>query len=288
MDNYNHLTDPLRNKRITASMVGAILGNSPWMTRDDAMRSLVRDALGAEREFEGNIATEYGNNNEAGSIMEFQMETGLTVTPAKFQTRDDWAGASPDGWVSDGGGLECKCPYGLRKGGEFKSLEDQPQYYDQVQFSIWVTEKPHWWFSQWKPDDTWNTKWLPDIDWQNQNLPILRQFHAEFLDTIADPELAAEHLAPKRVTIDTPEAAKMIREYDELSEQIELATERKKDLLKDIAALGKGKNALVAGRKVTKLEKVGAISYAKAVKALLPKADLEPWRGKPSSFWKVT
>lgn len=288
MDNYNHLTDPLRNKRITASMVGAILGNSPWMTRDDAMRSLVRDALGAEREFEGNVATEYGNNNEAGSIMEFQMETGLTVTPAKFQTRDDWAGASPDGWVSDGGGLECKCPYGLRKGGEFKSLEDQPQYYDQVQFSLWVTEKPHWWFSQWKPDDTWNTKWLPDIDWQNQNLPILRQFHAEFLDTIADPELAAEHLAPKRVTIDTPEAAKMIREYDELSEQIELATERKKDLLKDIAALGKGKNALVAGRKVTKVSREGAIKYAAIVKEKLPDLDTSPWRGKPSSFWKVT
>ncbi len=255
------------------------------MTRDDAMRSLVRDALGAEREFEGNVATEYGNNNEAGAIMDFQMETGLTVTPAKFQTRDDWAGASPDGWVSDGGGLECKCPYGLRNGGEFKSLEDQPQYYDQVQFSLWVTEKPHWHFFQWQPNDTDPNIVYPDKDWQNQNLPILRQFYAEFLAELENPE---EHLAPKRVTIDTPEAAKMIREYDELSKQIELATERKKELLADIAALGKGKNALVAGRKVTKVDKAGSIAYAKIVKEKLPDLDTSPWKGKASSFWKVT
>lgn len=291
MTEYNHLNDPLRNKRVTASMVGAILGNNPWMSRDDAMRSMVRDTLGAEREFQGNIATDWGNANEQNAIMEFQMETGLKVEKAKFVTREGWAGCSPDGWCSDGFGLETKCPFGLRKSEApvpFKNVRQQPHYYDQVQFSLWVTDADGWYFAQWTPNGFDHVAVLPSQEWQDHNLPRLRQFHAEFLDIIADPKLAADYLAPKRVIIDTPEAAKMVREWDELTLQIELATERKRDLLNDIVALSDSKNSLVSGRKITLVEKSGAISYAKAIRELCPDKSLEKWRGKPSCFWKVS
>lgn len=280
---YNHLTDPARKGRITASVVGAILGNSHWMTREDVMRMMVREHFGAEREFTGNIATEYGNLHEAGAIMEFEMETGLTVTKAKFVTRDDWAGASPDGIVSDGWGLEVKCPYGLRNGGEFKALADQPQYVDQVQFSIWVTDREGWHFFQWQPDDTKPECVWPDQDWRDENLPRLKQFYAEYLHELENN--ADEHLAPKRVTIDTPQAAKMVREWDDLTEQAERVKERKADLLASMVEMAGGKNADFGGRKLTLTKKAGAISYAKAVKALLPDADLEKWRGKESEYW---
>lgn len=285
---YNHLTDPLRNLRVTASMVGAILGNNPWMSRDDAMRSMVRDALGAEREFQGNIATDWGNANEPNAIMEFEMETGLKVEKAKFVTREDWAGCSADGWCSDGFGLETKCPFGLRDKDApvpFKNVRQQPHYCDQVQFSLWVTDADGWYFAQWTPNDFMHVQERQDLTWQDHNLPRLRQFHAEFLDIIADPKLAADYLAPKRVIIDTPEAAKMVREYDELSEAIERATERKKDLLADMVKLAGEKNADFAGRKLTLTEKAGSISYAKAIKSIAPEADLEEWRGKPSKYW---
>ena len=282
MTEYNHLTDPLRNKRITASMVGAILGNSPYMTRDDAMRRMVRDALGAPSEFEGNIATEYGNRNEAGAIMEFQMETGLTVEKARFVTKEDWAGATVDGWVSDGGILECKCPFSLRKGGQFKTLAEQPQYGDQVQFQLWVTDKPHAHFWQWCPADTRPEFVEPDQEWRDHNLPILRQFYAQFLAELEAPD---DHLAPRRVTVDTPEAAKCVREWDELTEAIELATERRKDLLEQMVDMAGRKDALVAGRKLTLTKRAGSISYGKAIKSLLPDADLEKWRGAASESW---
>lgn len=286
MNAYNHLTDPARKGRVTASLVGAILGNSPWMTRADAMRYMVRESLGAEREFTGNVATEYGNLHEAGAIMEFEMETGLTVTKSKFVTKDDWAGCSPDGVVSDGWGLEVKCPYGLRDGGEFKPFADQPQYVDQVQFSIWVTGREGWHFFQWKPDGTKPECVWPDHDWQDENLPRLKQFYAEYLHELEHN--ADEHLAPKRVTIDTPEAARMVEEYDQLTEAIERATERKKDLLASMVEKAGGKNAVFSGRKLTLVEKAGSISYAKAVKALLPDADLEKWRGKKTEYWRVS
>ncbi len=290
---YNHLTDPLRSKRITASMAGAILGNSPWMTREDAMRSMVRSALGAPSENEGNIATEYGNNHEAGAIIEFQMETGLTVTPSKFIVceHEPIFGCSPDGLIGDDAGLEQKCPFGLRKAvapAPFKTLADQPQYYDQVQLSLYVTGRSIWHFSQWCPTDTKREIVEPSQQWRDASLPILRQFHAEFLDTIASPELSAEHLAPRRVTIDTPAAQKALREWDEIAEQLDLLNERKADLLADITAMAKGKDALIAGRKVTLVEKAGSVRYAAVVKEKLKGLDLSPWTGKSSTYWKIT
>ncbi|TXH14120.1 MAG: hypothetical protein E6R03_10040 [Hyphomicrobiaceae bacterium] len=292
---YNHLTDPLRSKRITASICGAILGNNPWMTRDDAMRSLVRDALGAEREFKGSPPTEWGNANEAGALLEFQMETGLTVTPAKFTVPEDDEGifgCSPDGWTSDGYGIETKCPFGLRKTPEapapFKSINEQLHYFDQCQFSMFVTGRKLWHFFQWCPVDTAHVVVEADQVWRDQSLPILRQFHAELIATINDPDLSAEHLAPLRVVIDTPDAARMLREYSELVEQIELATERKKDLLADIVEKCGGKNALFAGAKVTQTNRKGSVAYAAVVKKHCKDVDLEPFRGKPSSFWGIT
>jgi hypothetical protein len=120
--------------------------------------------------------------------------------------------------------------------------------------------------------------------WQNQNLPKLRQFYAEYLAERKNPAI---HLEPKRQIIDTPEAHRIASEYDQICEAIDRAEERKKELLADMVRISGQKDTIFAGRKLTKVEKAGAIAYAKAVKALIPNADLEPYRGKPSSYWVV-
>jgi putative phage-type endonuclease len=275
-----------RKGRITASSVGAILGHAPYATRDDVMRRMVREWVGAEPEFEGNIATEYGTRNEAGALTEYVMETGNAVEAVGFITREDWAGCSPDGLIGEEGGLEIKCPFGLRKDETpaFKSIFDQPHYFDQVQFSIWVTNRSWWNFYQWSPNGTSMEKVMWSGSWQDQNLPKLRQFYAEYL---AEREEPAIHLEPKRPIIDTPEAHRIAAEYDQICEAIDRAEERKKELLADMVRISGQKDTIFAGRKLTKVEKAGAIAYAKAVKALIPNADLEPYRGKPSSYWVV-
>jgi putative phage-type endonuclease len=275
-----------RKGRITASSVGAILGHAPYATRDDVMRRMVREWVGAEPEFEGNIATEYGTRNEAGALTEYVMETGNAVEAVGFITREDWAGCSPDGLIGEYGGLEIKCPFGLRKDETpaFKSVFDQPHYFDQVQFSIWVTNRSWWNFYQWSPNGTSMEKVMWSGSWQNQNLPKLRQFYAEYLAERKNPAI---HLEPKRQIIDTPEAHRIASEYDQICEAIDRAEERKKELLADMVRISGQKDTIFAGRKLTKVEKAGAIAYAKAVKALIPNADLEPYRGKPSSYWVV-
>lgn len=269
-----------RKGRITASMVGAILGLSPNLSRAGAMRRMVRDAHGAEPEFTGNIATEYGEFNEDGAVAEYEMETGNRVQKVGFIPHEDWAGCSPDGLINDDGGLEAKCPFGKRKEGDLKPLEDQPHYYAQVQFSLWVTGRKYWHFYQWTPRQTKLEVVLPDQAWLDENLPKLRQFYAEFL-----AEYPAPHLEAKRVEIDTLEAARIVAEYDQLAEAIENAEARKKELLAEMVRLSGDRDAVFAGRNLTKISKAGSVSYAKAIAELLPGADLEKWRGKPSSYW---
>jgi len=41
------------------------------------------------------------------------------------------------------------------------------------------------------------------------------------------------------------------------------------------------------GRNLTKVQKNGSISYSQAIKVLAPGANLEPWRGKPSTHWTL-
>ena len=272
--------------RITASAVGGILGHAPYATRDDVMRRMVRDAHGAEAEFNGNIATDYGTINEDGALIDYRMETGSDVDLVGFIEKDEWAGCSPDGLIGDNGGLEIKCPFGKRKDAvpQFKFLADQPHYYDQVQFSLWVTGREWWHFFQWAPGGTMLEYVEPDQAWRDENLPKLRQFHAEYLDAIKAPD---EHLKPRRVQIDTAKAALMLQEWDDLAEAIERAEARKKALMEEFVLMAGNGNAEICGRKLTLVQKDGAISYAKAIKELAPDADLEKWRGKTVQYWKL-
>ena len=274
-----------RRGRVTGSMVGAILGLSPYMTKAAALRAMVRDSLGLESEFTGNVATEWGTSMESTAIGEFEMEKELTVTPTGFHEFEDWLGASPDGLTSDDGLIEVKCPYGIRNDPEplFKTVAAQQHYHAQMQIEMHCADKDHIWFWQWTPHGNRLDKVDRNRFWINGTLPILKQFHAYFLYELENnPD---DYRNPARPEHDTPAAYKMVAEWDDLNEAIERATERKKDLLADLVKMAGEKNALIAGRKLTLTKKAGAVSYAKALKAIAPDADLEPYRGKPSEFW---
>lgn len=286
MDQRSYEWFAARQRRVTASMMGAVLGLSPHVTREQALRRMVRDALGHQSEFEGNIATEYGNRNEPGALIEYQMVTGRTVTPVGFVPVGEWAGASPDGLLGDDGILEIKCPFSLRDKAApyFKPLADQPHYYAQVQFQLWATGREWAHFFQWAPSGYMLEMVEADQEYIYGIFKKALEFHAEFQEAMKDP---AEFLAPQRRVIDTPRAQAIVREWDELGDAIARAEERKKELLEEMTRLAGEQNADFAGRKLTRVEKAGAVAYAKALNALVPDADLEPWRGKPTAFWQL-
>jgi len=273
--------------RVTGSVAGAVLGASPNMTREQALRMLVRDALGAEREnadFLENTILAHGRHYEEGALWEYEMETGNTVQPCGFFPLGEWSGASPDGLIDDDGILEIKTPWGKRKKEtpDFKTLDEQPHYYAQMQIEMLATGRKwgHLW--QWTSHGHRLDMVKLDQAWCNENVPRLRQFWAELQDAIANPE---EHLAPLRIVIDTPDAAKMVAEYDQLSEAISLAEERKKDLLAEMVVLAGSRDALIGGRKLTLTKKAGSVSYKSALDHYAPGANVAAFRGKASESW---
>lgn len=277
-----------RKNRLTASSVGAVLGEDPWRTRQDVMRQMVRDSYGAENEWKSNPALAWGTANESNARLEFELESGLVCDPAPFIPHEDWLGASPDAIIGFNAIAEFKCPYGLRseKNPVFKMLSSQPQYYSQIQTQLLCAgiEKCH--FYQWTPyGSSWEVVHV-DHAWRDENLPKLRQFYAEFLDELANN--ADEHLAPRRVTLDSPEAHRMVREWDDLCEQEDWVEKRKKELLAEIIAAAGEKNAEFAGRKLTKVEREGSVSWAKLAKEHCPNVDTAAYRGKSSTYWKLT
>ncbi len=275
-----------RKGRVTGSAVGAILGLDPNRSRGDVLRDMVRQHHGLPREFQGNIATQHGVIHEEEALQAYEHFKGVTVTRATFciHPAQPWIGASPDGYVDDDTLLEIKCPFGLRnkEHPEFKSIMDQLHYYAQVQVQLYVTDRTVCHFWQWTQNGHRLEEVTYDAVWLSENLPKLKAFHEEYLVAITDPD---DHLEEKRKVVDTPRALQMIAEFDDLTHAIEVAEARKKELLTEIVKVSGGQNAVFGGRKLTKIEKQGAISYAQAIKVLAPGANLEPWRGKPSSHW---
>lgn len=284
-----------RRGRITGSNVGAILGLNPFRTQDDVLREMVRTYHGAEREFQGNAATEWGTFNEAGAQQDYEMQTANNVEETGFHVhpKHDWLGASPDGLVHDFGLIEIKCPYGQREKNppEFKTAEEQPHYWAQMQIEMYCTQSPRDGmcrdfcdFYQWAPHGSRLERVWIDHDWLALTIPKLQEFYARYLSELDNPE----HLEPKLKPISTRRTRLLVDEYHDLSESMEAAKARQKEIMDELVKIAGQRNALVCGHKLTKVKRQGSVSYAKALKDLAPDADLEPYRGEPSEFWKLT
>ena len=275
-----------RKGRVTGSNVAAILGDDPYRTADDVLRTMVRDYHGVESEFPDNPAMAWGRANEANAIGLFELETGLEVKKCGFFPYEDWLGASPDGLIGDDTILEFKCPYGIRNKPApvtFKRL-DQTHYVGQIQIEILASGRNKAIFAQWTPNGEYVEHVKQDQSWLDENLPRLRAFYDLYLSELDNPE----HLEPKRREINTPRLAQLITEYDDMTEAEDRAKERKAEIMDAMQEAAGFKDALICGRKLTKVQKLGAVSYAKLVKELLPNADLKPYTGAASSYWKFT
>jgi len=277
-----------RKGRITASMAGAILGVAPYMTRDDAMRTMVRDYAGAPSEFAGNVATEYGTAMEGGARFDFELKTGLNVKSENefFIAAGDglsFFGATPDGLTSDGCTLEIKCPYGLRneENPQFKTLKEQPHYYAQVLMQMFCTDYAEAYFYQWTPNGDFLEKIYFDDVFFEDMLGKLKLFYAEYLIERENP---AQYLEPKIQKLSAP---KFTEAYIQAKIMLEDAQEHLDKCKADLVKLANGKKSNIDGISVYEVEREGSVSYAKALKDLAPTADLSAYKGKGSSYWVV-
>lgn len=275
-----------RKGKLTGSNIGAAIGVNPWKTPDDLIRQMVREYHGAESEFQGNIATEYGQLHEPLAQMNYQTLTGNFVEECGFFVHPDhpWLGASPDGLIDSDGVLEVKCPFGLRNktDPEFKTLAEQPHYKSQVMVELACTGRSFCHFYQWTPNGESLEVVNYDAAWWSEYLPVLEEFYARYLSELDNPE----HLEEKFKEINTLGDMSMIEEYDELSATIDDATARKKEILDSLITMAKDRNAIIHGRKLTKVDRKGSVNYAAIPE--LKGVDLEQHRKAPSQYWRFS
>jgi len=274
-----------RKSKITGSMVGAALGMNPWSTPDDAMRSMVRAHFNAESEFKGNIATEYGQLNEPNALADLEMQMGDDILEVGFivHPEHEWLGASPDGFYLDDAVVEIKCPYGKRHDVEpdFKPVLEQPHYYAQTQIEMYCSEREWCYFYQWSAYGDKLETYKLDHAWLDENIPKLKAFYDQFLLECKEPD---RHLAP---LVKSVKSDKLAIAYKIALSHLELAKQAVESAKAELIELADGKKSNVSGLLVSPVERKGSVSYAKAIKDLLPGADLEPYRGKPTSHWLV-
>lgn len=272
-----------RKGRITGSAIGAILGVSPFTKPKDVMRRMVRDANGYKSEFVGNIATDFGTTNEPVAMLDFMLETGMSVEETGFHVHPEyeWLGASPDGFVGDDAVIEIKCPFGKRDSDEFVSIDEQMHYMAQIQYEMFCTGRKKCYFFQWSHKGTM----LEVVEFKQSfidgTLPRLKEFYDRYQEELKNPD---KHLTPLVKTLD---ACKASVRYEEALKTFNEAKSELDEAKQELIKLADGNKTVIGDLLVYPIEKQGSISYSKAVKELLPDADLDKYRGKPSVSWGV-
>lgn len=134
-----------REGKLTASTFGQAAGMGPG-----SRQQLWRRTMGLET-FEGNPATQWGEENEANAVQSFVKHSMpppvIEMVGFVKHPTHDWLGCSPDILINAGGLGEIKCPFS-------QQLYDEiPIYYmAQVQGQLEITNR-HWAaFICWTPE----------------------------------------------------------------------------------------------------------------------------------------
>lgn len=280
--------DPRRVGRITGSRVAGILGLSPYTTRADVLREMVRQHHGLPAEFQGNVATQWGVDHEADAVLAYERDKCVMTHSAQelvLHEDHDFLAVTPDGLVGDDGMIEVKCPY---RGG-YMVASERMDYVAQMQLQMAVAKRKWCDFVIWREGEqilidrvAYDSDWLPSV------LPTLQAFMADYAAALESPD---EHLADKVADMgDNSEWRAWAAAYavaKEAEAEAKAAADKAREGLIELAQATGCKNAKGCGWQVIRSERAGSVSYAKAVKELLPDADLSAYTGKPTTVFTV-
>lgn len=182
---------------LTASQVDMLLTPTLKMSsqRNKLMAKLIAERLLGEpvEDFGGTYWTDRGKALESEALAYFSLQTGLDPVACGVVYRDESrdCGCSPDALVLSDyvpvAGVELKCPSATNHmlyllGGDAK------QYAPQVQFSLWVTGLPTWYFMSYYPGLPPLLKTVePDPEYQDaflQTVPLFLDEMRSQLETL--------------------------------------------------------------------------------------------------------
>lgn len=274
-----------RTGRITGSRIAKILELSPYGTRDSVMREMVRQHHGAEDEFTGNVATEYGNEHEADAIAQYEAERFVDLHGAQqlvIHPQHDFLAVTPDGLVDVDGMVEAKCPYRA----PYRHVDERPDYEAQIRLQLECTRRLWCDFVVWvEGEGIYVSRVKHDPDWLPSVLPDLLAFMEEYHEIIADPDRSAPYLEPLKDARTDDVWTEAALAWAEADMQAKLADERAKKLRQELLNLT-DKPAVGAGVQVVRQDRRGSVDYSRFVKD--QKLDVpDDYRRAGSTVWQV-
>lgn len=273
--------DPRRAGRITGSRIGAILGLNPYSTRRDVLREMVRESHGAEREFQGNEATRYGEAHEPDALAAYEAREGVMTYGGGellIHPVHDFLAVTPDGLVGDDGMIECKAPFR----GTYTHWNEKPYYEAQMRLQMECAGRAWCDFVVWRDGEIAVSRIERDATWLPSVLPALEQFMADYRAAMEAPEsYLADTIRDDRAWRDAAsDYLDTLAAFNDIERMMKAKRERLIELAGDSSAQG-------CGVQVIRSERAGSVAYAKAVKELLPDADLSAYTGKPTTVFTV-
>ena len=270
--------------------VAAVLGVSPTMKREDVARQMTRKYHGAPSEDRSNIAVDFANDNRATALLSFEKRFRRETRKCEIDDKICQATVTlVEGAADKGSGLAfIRIPFGQRAAAskeDFKSLDDQPHMFAQMQIEMYLARVTWGVFYQWSPLSSTFTMVELDVAWLQGASADLCAFYLEYK---SDHSKNKEHLEPLRRSIDNAQVRKLMQEIDDLDVAMGNAKSRKDEILAEFKVMARDKSVTIAGRNFTRTESKGSVAYAEVVKKLLPDTDLEQYRGKPSISWKLS
>lgn len=140
---------------ITGSCASKFLAGADTDTYNGYVNEKAAELLTGECEEEFTAkALAWGIEHEPKALACFEFVTGFSVRQVPFIYRDltGTVGCSPDGVVSNGAGLELKCPFSRKEYVRFvRDGRPKPEETKQVQFCMWVTGAPAWYVAKYDP-----------------------------------------------------------------------------------------------------------------------------------------
>ena len=141
--------------KISASRVDSILTptGKPSAQADKYINELIAQRLSGDLpETYTNAHMERGNELEPSARALYELVNDCTVDLAGFCLHPDLpAGFSPDGFVSDTGGLEIKCPAPHTHVEYLRRGKAPTKYLPQIQMALWISGREWWDFMSYHP-----------------------------------------------------------------------------------------------------------------------------------------
>jgi putative phage-type endonuclease len=175
-----------REGMLTASQFAAAAGISPYTSRAEQWRLIT-----GRKTFEGNAATEHGNDCEPIAVAAYEAFTGDLVLARQEWFQREHYGTHVDGMVSDRV-VEVKCPVGAM-------YEDVPPHYmPQIQGQMMLAGAEDCHFVAWTPNELRIWRVPIDTKYWEWLRPFLEEFW-QYVQNDAEPPRLARKPKPFEV-----------------------------------------------------------------------------------------